>query len=128
MNTIRKALDARWFLLVITIFLCAMVAAMYAMRSGLGGAFSGADLQQAVSGGEKIRRLVPGALGESMAKALTANAESQLAWAAFASETRRMLSCLAFWGLLGCVINLSPSMRRRVLGAGQPRPEPDPSA
>ena len=124
MNVIRKALEARWFLLVITAGLVAMAGFMYSERSRLEWTPSSADSLRSLHAQQRIRVLLPGDVGEVIATEMNAADRSQLSYAKFVSSTRVVLSWMAFLGVVGCVINILPWVRRRAIGAVQPGVEP----
>jgi uncharacterized membrane protein len=85
MKIIRSAFEARWFLLVLTIFLCAMAGFMSVVKGMEAAAPSVDDLQRSLEAQAKIRTLVRGKLGEAIAENMSATDEMRLATAEFAS-------------------------------------------
>jgi hypothetical protein len=121
MNAIRRALDLRamdprWFLVSITGALVLMTGAMYWSRSSLERIPSLADQQRALRVQEKMRTLLPADFGRGAAELLAICDEQRVTYAELLTTTRRCLGVLSGLGIVGCVLNGWPRVRRRVLG------------
>jgi hypothetical protein len=124
MNAIRRALDARWVLLVITAALVLMTGTTYWHRSTMEWTPSLADQQRALRAQQKIRTLVPGDIGTAMATYMASENEMRVSYAELFYVARNCLTFLSCLGIIGCLVNLWP-LRRPVLTAAQPAVEAD---
>jgi hypothetical protein len=124
MSLVRKALDARWFLIVITIGLWVVTGIVHSERSKLETSVSSAELQRRLVVQARVRAVLPGEVGESVANQLRASDRMEVAFVRLVSSTTEVLTSMAFLGLVGSIINTLPWMRRRSVAAVQPGVEP----
>jgi hypothetical protein len=117
MNALARALDARWFLLVITVGLVFLTGAMYWRRSALE---TMPDLERSTRAQSTLRSVLAGKGGDQVAAALASSDRAQVAVAEAVSSMREVLFWASFLGVLGCTVNLVPPLRRRVLPAVHP--------
>lgn len=114
MRLTAKALDARWFLLKITVLLSIMVVIAAWVTPDADAAVAQLRSQRHLRALETVRSHLPKPIGDALVLEMTNCEQLAIDVAEDPHPVRDVAASLAFFGALGCVVNFVPSIRRRI--------------
>lgn len=114
MKRLRQLLDARVFLLVITLGLWSVSGTAYWYRGALENPPSRVEGERSARRREKLKRLLPADMGDAVEGAMESSDRVAHSLSGLVAATRELATSFALFGTIGCALNLIPAVRRRI--------------